>query len=256
MEILHSKILGSGQPLCILHGFLGMADNWKSLGNRYATSGFEVHLIDQRNHGRSFWSEDFNYSLMAQDLKAYQDYHGIQSANILGHSMGGKTAMQFACDFPERVEKLLIADIAPKYYPPHHQQIIDALLKVPLEELSSRGEADKQLALHLSDWGIRQFLLKSLYWMEPGKLGFRFNLQVLRHKMEEIGEEAGGGCLFGSQSLFVRGDRSEYIADADIPMIRMYFPDAEVETIDKAGHWLHAENPEQFFQVTQKFLNS
>ncbi|MEM7380319.1 MAG: alpha/beta fold hydrolase, partial [Bacteroidota bacterium] len=188
--------------------------------------------------------------------KTYQDYHNIDNAHILGHSMGGKTAMQFACEFPKRVAKLLIADIAPKYYPPHHQPIIDALLKVPVEKLSSRGEADKELAQHLSDWGVRQFLLKSLYWVEPGKLGFRFNLQVLQHKMEEIGEEAGGSCLFESQSLFVRGDRSEYIADTDIPMIRMYFPEAEVETIDKAGHWLHAENPEQFFKVTQKFLNS
>jgi pimeloyl-ACP methyl ester carboxylesterase len=123
---LYSKITGKGAPLCILHGFLGMSDNWKTLGNTYAEKGYEVHLIDQRNHGRSFHSEDFNYDLLSNDLLDYLGHHGIAKTHIIGHSMGGKTAMQFACSQPFYVEKLIVADIAPKYYPPHHQEIVNA----------------------------------------------------------------------------------------------------------------------------------
>ena len=135
MEVLHSNILGAGTPLLILHGFLGMSDNWKTLGTKYAAAGFQVHLLDQRNHGRSFWSEEFDYHTMAGDLKPYMDHHVIEKALLLGHSMGGKTAMQFACTHPDRVSKLLVADIAPKWYPPHHQQILNALVALPLDSL-------------------------------------------------------------------------------------------------------------------------
>ncbi|MGB6154053.1 MAG: alpha/beta fold hydrolase, partial [Pricia sp.] len=136
-KILHSKIEGIGTPLLILHGFLGMLDNWKTLGGQYAEAGFEVHLIDQRNHGQSFWSDDFNYDVLADDLKRYMEHHNIQSAAILGHSMGGKTAMQFACTHAELADKLLVADIGPKYYPPHHQPIIDGLTALTPEDLTS-----------------------------------------------------------------------------------------------------------------------
>ena len=183
MQLLHSQIFGSGKPLLILHGFLGMSDNWKTLGNQYAENGFEVHLLDQRNHGKSFQSTEFNYDLLIEDLKSYMTHHNIEKAIILGHSMGGKTAMQFACTYPEKVEKLLIADIAPKYYPPHHQPIINALNKINVSELSSRTEADEELSKYIKDFGTRQFLLKNLYWKEKGKLDFRFNLDVLTDKI-------------------------------------------------------------------------
>ncbi|WP_273565894.1 alpha/beta fold hydrolase [Maribacter halichondriae] len=254
-EVLHSKILGEGKPLVILHGFLGMSDNWKTLGGRYADTSYEVHLIDQRNHGHSFWSEEFNYDLLSEDLKQYYEHHTLDKAIVLGHSMGGKTAMQFACDYPEKVEKLIVADIAPKYYPPHHQDIVNALNQLDFSTIRSRSDADEALGKNIKDMGTRQFLLKNLYWVEKGKLGFRFNLEVLSQKMNEIGENIGTTDSYNGPTLFLRGDRSEYVVNADFPEIKRHFPKAEIETIDKAGHWLHAENPEQFFEKTMNFLN-
>lgn len=256
MQLLHSQIFGSGKPLLILHGFLGMSDNWKTLGNEYAESGFEVHLLDQRNHGKSFQSEAFNYDLLIEDLNDYMIHHKIEKAIILGHSMGGKTAMQFACTYPEKVEKLLIADIAPKYYPPHHQPIINALNKINVSELSSRTEADEQLSKYIKDFGIRQFLLKNLYWKEKGKLDFRFNLKVLTDKMEEVGENISTTASYTGPTLFLRGDKSEYISIEDYPTIKRHFPNAIIEVVEKAGHWLHAENPKQFFMLSYNFMNS
>jgi len=254
-ETLHSTILGTGKPLLILHGFLGMSDNWKTLGNKYAENGFETHLIDQRNHGRSFHSPEFDYGLLAQDLKDYMVFNAIENASLLGHSMGGKTVMQFAVDHAQMVDKLLVADIAPKFYPPHHQNIIDALKTLDVNTLKSRSEADKKLAESLSDFGIRQFLLKNLYWVEKGTLGFRFNLDVLQNKMEEIGENILGTDTFNGPTLFLRGSRSEYVHDNDVSGIKKHFPNAQVKTIENAGHWLHAENPNQFFTTSLEFLN-
>lgn len=256
MALLHSNIIGKGQPMAILHGFLGMSDNWKTLGAQYAKNGYEVHLIDQRNHGKSFWSEEFDYTIMAEDLYNYFEHYKFSNACILGHSMGGKTAMNFACNYHDAVDKLIIADIAPKYYPAHHQYIIDALQSLKLEDISSRSQADFLLAEHLHDWGIRQFLLKSLHWVEKGKLAFRFNLEVLAKKMEEIGEPLGHTEFFNGPALFLRGSRSEYIVNEDLSEIRRHFPNAELETIDDAGHWLHAENPQQFIEKSMLFLNS
>lgn len=256
MNLLHSNIIGQGKPLIILHGFLGMSDNWKTLGTQYAQHGYEVHLLDQRNHGRSFWSEEFNYTILADDLKYYLDYHNLSKACILGHSMGGKTAMTFACKHPDSVDKLLVADIAPKFYPPHHQYIIDALKTLPIDDITSRSQADFLLAEHLHDWGIRQFLLKNLHRTEKGKLAFRFNLSVLAEKMEEIGEALGHTEYFTGPALFLRGSRSEYITNEDLSQIKHHFPNATLETIDDAGHWLHAENPQQFIEKSMVFLNS
>jgi pimeloyl-ACP methyl ester carboxylesterase len=255
MKLLHSKILGKGKPLFILHGFLGMSDNWKTLGNKYAENNFQVHLIDQRNHGKSFHAEEFDYEIMANDIIVYLNHHGIDKAIVLGHSMGGKTAMQLAISFPEKVEKLVVADIAPKYYPPHHQEIMNALLTLKLDEISSRSEADAALAKNLNNMGIRQFLLKNLYWKEKGKLGFRFNINVLKDKMEEIGEGLATTAFFEKPTLFLRGDRSEYITPTDKSTIKKNFPNAKVETIKNAGHWLHAENPKEFFEKSLHFLN-
>ena len=254
--ILHSKVLGKGKPLCILHGFLGMSDNWKTLGNSYSENGFNVHLIDQRNHGKSFHSTGFNYDLLAMDLKNYLDHHGLKSTHLIGHSMGGKTAMQFACTYSNWVDKLLVADIAPKYYPPHHSTIIDALNKIDLNEISSRNDADDQLKRNIPDFGTRQFLLKNLYRNNDKRLRFRFNLPVLDKRMEDIGENINNTDIFDGPTLFLKGDRSEYVVENDMTEIKKHFPNAEMETITDAGHWLHAENPEQFLEKSLKFLNS
>ncbi|MEO0573343.1 MAG: alpha/beta fold hydrolase [Bacteroidota bacterium] len=252
--LLHSSILGEGTPLFILHGFLGMSDNWKTLGNKYAQRGFQVHLIDQRNHGRSFHSKDFDYTFLALDLKDYMDHQGLSNAHILGHSMGGKTAMQFAVTYSKSVGKLLIADIAPKYYPPHHQEIMNALKTLDFTKIDSRSAADQKLAESLGDFGIRQFLLKNLYWVEKGQLGLRVNLEVLQDKMEEIGENISGADTFSGPTLFLKGSRSEYIHQNDTSSILKHFPNASIGTNGNAGHWLHAENPSEFFDQSLKFL--
>ncbi|MBO0331481.1 alpha/beta fold hydrolase [[Muricauda] lutisoli] len=256
MEILHSKILGEGQPFIILHGFLGMSDNWKTLGTQYAENGFQVHLIDQRNHGKSFHSDEFNYDVLSDDVINYMNHHNIDSAYVMGHSMGGKTAMQLATTHPDRVKKLIIADIAPKYYPPHHDFIFNGLSHLDFNQISDRRQADEELAKHIKDRGIRQFLLKNLYWVEKEKLGFRFNFDVLKNRMEEIGENIFPNAIYDGPALFLRGDRSEYIQPNDFAEIKRHFPNAEIETIDKAGHWLHAENPKQFYEKSFTFLNS
>ncbi|USD24083.1 alpha/beta fold hydrolase [Flagellimonas marinaquae] len=256
MQILHSKILGKGQPLVILHGFLGMSDNWKTLGSKYAENGFEVHLIDQRNHGKSFHSEEFNYDVLSNDVITYMEHHNVESALVMGHSMGGKTAMQMATSHPKKVTKLIVADIAPKYYPPHHDFIFNGLSHLDFNTISDRREADDELAKHIKDRGIRQFLLKNLYWVEKERLGFRFNFDVLKNRMEEIGENIFPSAVYNGPTLFLRGDRSEYIQPNDYDEIKRHFPIAIIETIDKAGHWLHAENPKQFFEKSDAFLNS
>jgi pimeloyl-ACP methyl ester carboxylesterase len=252
--ILHSKILGEGTPLCILHGFLGMSDNWKTLGGAYAQKGFRVHMIDQRNHGKSFHSKDFNYDFLANDLKVYLSAHNITKTAIIGHSMGGKTAMQFACNFPEMTEKLLVADIAPKYYPPHHHEIIDALKSVKMATINSRTEADTALQKQLSNAGIRQFLLKNLYWTKEKNLAFRFNLPVLSQKMEEVGENIKSTDNYAGPTLFLRGSKSDYVTENDMDDIKKHFPNATIDTISNAGHWLHAENPKEFLEKSLAFL--
>ena len=255
-ELLHSNILGEGQPLLILHGFLGMSDNWKTLGTQYSENGFEVHLIDQRNHGKSFHSDEFNYDVLSDDVVRYMEHHNITSAYVLGHSMGGKTAMQLATSHPDRVKKLIVADIAPKFYPPHHDFIFNGLSHLDFDNIADRREADDELSKHIKEKGIRQFLLKNLYWVEKDRLGFRFNFEVLKDRMEEIGENISGSAVYDGPALFLRGDRSEYIQPNDFAEIKRHFPKATIETIDKAGHWLHAENPKQFYEKSFTFLNS
>ncbi|PQB06036.1 alpha/beta hydrolase [Aureitalea marina] len=252
--MLHSQIMGEGEPLVILHGFLGMGDNWKTLGNRFAADGYQVHLVDQRNHGRSFHSPEFNYGVMATDLLTYLDHYGLGRIMLLGHSMGGKTAMEFAVQHPERVEKLIVADIAPKEYPSHHQDILKALSSLDFDQIKSRGEADKALAQYLKEPGVRQFLLKNLYWVEKGKLGLRINLPVLTQYAGQVGEALDQNSMYTGPTLFLRGGRSSYILEIDEMGIGHHFADYELDTINDAGHWLHAEKPDEFYRIVTKFL--
>ena len=175
--LLHSQIIGEGTPFIILHGFLGMSDNWKTLGKKFAEMGYQIHLVDQRNHGRSFHSKSFSYEIMAQDLLAYCNHHNLDEVVLLGHSMGGKTAMEFATSYPTKVSHLIVADIAPKAYPPHHNEILKALSLLDFSEINTRTAADKALSQYIEDWGTRQFLLKNLYWKEKGQLALRINLE-------------------------------------------------------------------------------
>ncbi|MEE3243648.1 MAG: alpha/beta fold hydrolase [Bacteroidota bacterium] len=254
--ILHSSITGSGKPFVILHGFLGMGDNWKTLANQFAEAGYQMHLVDQRNHGRSFHSETFNYEVLAEDLKNYCQEHDLKDIVLLGHSMGGKTAMLFAMRYPEYINKLIIADIAPKYYAPHHQQILKGLtaLSENHEARTSRGNADDFLKEYISDWGTRQFLLKNLYWQKDKTLALRVNLPVLKREVEAIGEGLPTQTVYEGATLFLNGLKSDYITEDDKPLIKAHFPEAEIIGIEKAGHWLHAENPKDFYAEVMKFL--
>lgn len=252
--MLHSKIEGEGQPLLIIHGFLGMLDNWKSIANQFANDGFQVHSLDLRNHGKSFHSDVFNYDVMVQDVKNYIDFHQLNDCVLLGHSMGGKVAMLFATTYPEIVSKLLVADIGPKYYAPHHQSILGGLNAVDFVLQTSRSEVEEILAHYIPDFGTRQFLMKNVYWQTPDQLAFRFNLRVLTNTIEVIGTALPYDSTFQKPTLFLKGDKSDYILDSDWGLILHHFPSASVVTIANAGHWLHAENPIEFYYNTLQFL--
>lgn len=252
--MLYSKIEGQGRPLLILHGFLGMSDNWKSLSVQFAAAGFQVHTPDLRNHGRSFHSDDFTYKAMVEDILAYCNFHNLETIDLIGHSMGGKIAMFLAVNFPEKVDKLIIADIAPKYYSPHHQDIFDALNAVDFNLYKTRATVEEVLSKYIPDFNTRQFLMKSLYWETPEKLAFRFNLKVFNTTIDSIGESLGTGMIFSKPVLFLRGEKSKYILDSDFSQIAHHFPQSKVVTIKKAGHWLHADNPQDFLQASLHFL--
>jgi len=255
MEILHSNIIGKGRPLIILHGYFGMGDNWKSHANKLATD-FEVHLIDQRNHGRSFHTDAFTYELLAEDLKNYFAFKQIDKAIVLGHSMGGKTAMLFAVKYPKLVEKLIVADIAPKYYAPHHHTIINALNSVDFSALKLRTEVDNVLKQTIPETGVRQFLLKNVYRKTKTEMAFRFNLSSLTENNPEVGEALPSFTTYGGSVLFLRGAKSDYVLEEDLGLIKAHFEQAIVKTIANAGHWLHAENPIDFYQELITYLKA
>ena len=255
MNLLHSKIVGSGEPLLILHGFFGMSDNWKTLGNRF-TDNYEVHMIDQRNHGRSFHSDEFNYEVMVDDLLYYMDHHEIEQVNLLGHSMGGKVTMLFAVTYPDKVKNLIIADIAPRFYPRHHDLILAGLDAVDFSKISSRNEVEEALREYIPELSVRQFLVRSLYWKSKDQLGFRFNLSSLIENIDEIGMALPSLTVFDGRALFLKGENSGYICKDDEVLIEAHFPNASIKTVKNAGHWQHAENPEDFYDFIVSFLKN
>lgn len=254
MQILHSNIHGQGQPFVILHGFLGMSDNWKTLGAKFSEEGFEMHLVDQRNHGKSFHDDEFNYEILIVDLNNYCSEHGLKDIILLGHSMGGKTAMLFAVTYPELVSKLIIADIAPRFYPRHHHDILNGLSGLDFDVVKTRKEAEDILSNYVSHIPTRQFLLKNVYWKEKGILGLRINLEALIENIDEIGEGLPSYLIFEGDALFLKGDKSEYISDQDEKTIKSQFTNANIKTISNAGHWLHTENPTDFFNNVIGFI--
>ncbi|MGB5394414.1 MAG: alpha/beta fold hydrolase [Lutimonas sp.] len=255
MKLLHGNVLGKGEPLIILHGLFGMGDNWKSLANKYAEY-FEVHLIDQRNHGRSFHSDEFSYEFMAEDLRRYIAFHELNEVNLLGHSMGGKTAMLYSTQDEVVVKKLIVADISPRYYAPHHQIIINALQAVDFSEIEQRTEVEDVIKAYISNFGIRQFLLKNVNRKEDGTYEFRFNLKSIVAHIEEVGKPLAEENVYHKPTLFIRGENSDYITLEDEILIKHHFPKAEIVTVKNAGHWLHAENPSDFYELTLNYLRN
>jgi pimeloyl-ACP methyl ester carboxylesterase len=253
MKIVHSKIIGEGAPLLILHGYFGMSDNWKSLGNKFGED-FQIHLIDQRNHGRSFHAGNFDYDLLVEDIVQYIKHHQLEKVIVLGHSMGGKAAMLFAVKYPTLVAKLIIVDIAPRYYQPHHTDILKALNSVDFLIHNTRKLVDQKIAELIPDIGVRYFLLKNVYWKEKGLLAYRFNLQSLTENNSEVGKALPSFTTFDGETLFLAGGNSGYITESEVPMIKAHFPKATIKTIANVGHWLHAEKPKAFYELVMRFL--
>ncbi|QYH40139.1 alpha/beta fold hydrolase [Algoriphagus sp. NBT04N3] len=250
---LNFKKTGTGKPLVILHGLFGSADNWFSIAKELEKD-FTLYLVDQRNHGDSPHSEEWNYEVMVEDLKELIDEEGLDKIYLMGHSMGGKTAMNFAVEYPERVDRLIVADIAPRYYEVHHQTILEGLNSIKLDQIKSRKEADDQLAKYIDEVGIRQFLLKSLGRNSEGFV-WKINLPVITENIEEVGEELDSDGKYEGPTLFLGGSNSNYIRQEDLPDILEHFPNYQIEFVQDAGHWLHAEKPEAVIQEVRRFLN-
>ncbi|MCF6214299.1 MAG: alpha/beta fold hydrolase [Flavobacteriaceae bacterium] len=253
MKLLHSTIIGHGQTLIIAHGYFGMGDNWRSMAVRFSEH-FEVHSIDQRNHGKSFHTDDFNYEILVEDLYHYIKHYKLRNVIILGHSMGGKMAMLFAVTYPEMVNKLIVVDIAPKYYSPHHEFILKALNAVDFEKINTRREVEAVLKSHIDTQEVVQFLLKNVYWKSKGHLAFRFNLESLTENNNEVGEALPPFTNFDKAALFLKGALSGYLIAADVSLINTHFSHAEIVTINNAGHWIHADNPEDFYKNVYRFI--
>ena len=249
---LHSQEYGSGHPLIILHGLFGSLDNWHSL-SKILGGSFRVFAVDQRNHGRSPHSDIFTYEALAEDLGEFLDEHKLKSAHVLGHSLGGKTAMQFALTYAHRVDKLIVVDIAPRAYPPVHDEIFDAMIPLDLRTYSSRQAVDEAMAKKIPDVATRQFLMKNLGRDESGGFRWKVNLEAIKKNYDEIARAIESDSTFTKPTLFVRGERSGYVRDSDVPDIRKLFPQAEIAGLD-TGHWVHAEAPQAFSGLVLEFL--
>jgi pimeloyl-ACP methyl ester carboxylesterase len=193
---------------------------------------------------------------MSEDLLNFVQAQRLVQPVIIGHSMGGKIAMYYACRYqPAHLSKLIVVDIAPKYYRPHHKEILEGLLSVDLSLVTSRQQADDQLASYVPEFGVRQFLLKNLYRTDAGTFGWRMNLPVLNEKIENIGEGLPAHFRSDKPTLFIRGEHSNYIRETDFPLIREHFPNSALETIAGAGHWVHAEKPADLLEKVLNFIS-
>ena len=244
---------GEGFPLVILHGLFGSSDNWQTLAKKLKAH-FAIFAVDLRNHGNSPHDNDVSYPAVARDIAEFLDEQRLLEIFLLGHSMGGKVAMQLASEFPQRIRKLIVADIAPKTYARHHDRIFAAMLALDLSQLKSRSEVDRALAPEVCDTALRQFLLKNISNDEGGRLKWKINLKALYENYSTLTAAPPLIKPFEKPALFLRGDRSDYILPDDEPLIRKHFPAAEIITIQGAGHWLHAEKPQEFFEAVREFL--
>ncbi len=252
---LHFQKIGNGAPLIILHGVFGTGDNWITIARQLADT-YTVYLVDQRNHGKSVHHPDFTYEIMAKDVIELMNDENIPSSNILGHSMGGKVAMTMAMLAPEKIQKLIVVDIAPKANQMDDQLfLINVMQNIPVESFESRTQVENEMAAFISDAGVRQFLLKSLVRKEGGGFEWRFNLTAMASSMNHIGGDIEIEGVFSNPTLFIRGEKSGYIQNADISRIKTLFPAAQVVTIPDAGHWVHAEQPQAVISQVRFFLH-
>lgn len=250
---LYFREFGAGEPVIILHGLFGFSDNWQTIAKSLA-SQYLVITPDLRNHGRSPHLSSHTYEEMAEDLRLFMENHWMHSAVLIGHSMGGKVAMQMALNHPDMVEKLVVVDIAPGKAADNHSGIFEALLGIDLSVMQARADIESYLVSRIPDMGTRQFLLKNITRNDDGKFAWKMNLPVLWRHFPDI-LDAVTGEPFDKPALFVRGDRSDYIKDADTALIMTLFPQAEITTIPNAGHWVHADKPNELTAVISEFLD-
>jgi esterase len=251
---LHFEVVGRGDPLIILHGLLGSADNWPSMSRRLGAH-YQVFAVDLRNHGRSPHSDILDYDVMAADLREFMEQQALRRIMLLGHSLGGKVAMQFAIDYSDQVDRLVIVDIGPKPYEPSQRCLLKALQSLDLTRYKSFADVDAALAAKISDKSLRQFLLKNLAGDENGRLRWKIHLEAIYQNYDELLRGLSPERSFNKPTLFIRGGRSNYIEDDDARLIRQLFPQAEIVTLPEAGHWVHVDLPEEFFQTVVNFLN-
>jgi len=266
---LHFRKSGSGIPLIILHGLYGSGDNWHTIGRELSTL-YEVFMVDQRNHGHSPHHPLHNYSVMSEDLHEFMLQHNLNSVFIIGHSMGGKTALAFGLKFPEMIKKMIVVDISPLGYNIAedsrevltHRRIITALQSVNPALLKNREEADQSLRQFIAPQPIRQFLLKNLKRSHEGGFYWSLNINSLANNLPDIFsgiiDEKNTNPKLNLQFplLFIKGEFSGYIRKKDEEAIRRYFQQADIITIPGAGHWVHAEQPVAFIQAVRNFLNN
>ncbi len=252
-KLLHSKILGHGKPLLILHGFLGSGDNWITLAKRFGEH-FEVHLVDLRNHGRSFHADEMSFEAMSEDVYYYCKMNELNEVSLLGHSMGGKVGMHLAVKYPKLVSKLIVADIAPKAYKPGHDNLIQALSAVNFSVHKTRDAIAKVIAKYVESEPIRFLLSKSVYRVGKTEFAFRFNFPTLKKCYPSITKALPQHFQYDGEVLFLKGEFSNYILGSDVDLIEEHFPNAEVIALANAGHWLHAENPKEFYAYSIDFL--
>ena len=257
MELFYRNFGNKGdQPLIILHGLFGISDNWVTYGKRIAKEGFEVFIVDQRNHGHSPHSDVFNYLALTDDLFDFIDDHDIDNPVIMGHSMGGKVAIRFALENPQFVKRLIVVDITMKAYGPrvNHKKIIEAMANVDLSGIKTRREVEELVGQYIKEPRIRLFVLKNLYRDANNNFSWRINIEGTAANLDKMFDSIDTLTKFEKPALFVKGGASDYITLEDFPQIRYNFPNAEIVTIAGASHWVHVEAPEKFYQITSGFL--
>lgn len=253
MAKLNFKTYGSGDPIVIMHGLFGMLDNWQTIAKRLAKTHM-VYIVDLRDHGKSEHTDAFNYRLLAEDIARFMEGEWIHQAHIIGHSMGGKTAIQLALDHPNLIDRLIVVDIGIKAYEGGHEVILEALLSVDIDQVSSRQEVEDQLSRYIADKSIRLFLMKNLTRDKEGGYRWKMNLPLLVRNYHNILGSVEVEDAIELPTMFIRGGRSSYIVDEDIPVLNDKFCDIQIETVHDAGHWVHAERPDELLSLVTSFL--